>query len=122
MRSVPEWQGKTHDTHIPTRVKVRVFDRFAGCCAICGRHIRGSLLAVYDHRIALINNGANRESNLQLLCHECNKPKTRRDLREKSINYHKRIKRMKLKSRHRPMMGSKASGWKKTFNRGWVKR
>ena len=38
-RSVDEWVGKTDDTPVPGRVKVRVFQRCKGCCHRCGRKI-----------------------------------------------------------------------------------
>lgn len=83
-REVSEWEGKTDDTALPPRVKIRVFDRYCGCCADCGRAIRGSLRPEYDHIVAIINGGRNVESNIQLLCHECHRGKTASDVREKS--------------------------------------
>jgi len=108
-RSVEEWIGKDADEAIPPRVRIRTFDRYSGRCAICKRRISGRLLARYDHVQALCNRGENRESNLQLLCHECHDNKTKDDVAEKSQIYNKRIKRMGFK-RKKLIPGSKGSG------------
>lgn len=112
-RSTEEWIGANDDTAIPARVKVRVFDRFHGKCAECGNPISGSLRPAYDHVVAIINGGPNRESNLQLLCVPHHKEKTRSDVAEKKIVYRKRLAHLGLKPKGRPMPGSRASGLKK---------
>lgn len=114
-RSVPEWIGKNDDTPIPPRVKLRVFDRFDGKCNHCYRDIRGKLHSIYDHVIALANGGSNRESNIQLLCNECDKPKTRLDVAIKSSISRKRTKRLRLGKR-RLIPGSKGSGFRKRMD------
>jgi|KBSMisStandDraft_5_1062788.scaffolds.fasta_scaffold88252_7 5-methylcytosine-specific restriction endonuclease McrA len=120
-RSVPEWIGASDDTPIPPRVRLRIFDRYKGRCNHCGLSICGRLLPAFDHIVSLINGGQNREQNIQLLCSACHRPKTAADVHTKSVTYTKRARRLKLKNR-KPMLGSKDSGWKKTFNHGWVKR
>ena len=80
-RAIPEWIADHDDQAIPARVKIRVFDLFDGKCAICTNRVT---TAAYDHATALINGGAHRESNLQLLCVPCHKVKTRADVAEKS--------------------------------------
>jgi len=83
-REVPEWIGATPDTPVPDRVRVRVFVRFDGLCQECGTKIVGKRW-VCDHRIALINGGENRETNLGPIHEACDrKTKTPRDVREKS--------------------------------------
>lgn len=85
MRSVPEWIGKTDNTAAPPRVKVRIYLDAEGHCKCCTRFIDGSaLVAEYDHAIPLILGGANRETNLQLLCSECHAAKTKRDVKIKA--------------------------------------
>jgi 5-methylcytosine-specific restriction protein A len=66
-REVPEWIGKTDDTPLPARVKLRIFDKYVGHCNDCGMRIAGGVLPAYDHIIALANGGENRENNFQLL-------------------------------------------------------
>ncbi len=121
-RATDEWIGKDDDTAIPPRVKARIFDRDKKHCRHCTNPISGSRLPAYDHIIALINGGENRESNIQLLCVDCHKPKTRADVAEKS-----RVSRKKMKflgiapKKGRPMPGSKASGLRRKMD-GTVER
>jgi len=96
-RSTAEWIGKTDDTQIPARVKIRVFDNCDGLCETCCLEIRGKLRPAYDHRIALINGGENRESNIRLLCVPCHATKTKSDVAEKSMIYRKRTKNLGIK-------------------------
>ena len=94
-RSTPEWVGKSDDTAIPTRVKIRVFDACAGKCAECKRKLGVAGESVeYDHRIALVNGGENRELNLQALCRNCHKGKTRQDVATKSTDRRVKSKRL----------------------------
>lgn len=115
MRSVPEWEGKTDDTPIPPRVKLRIFERFNQHCNSCGLLIVGRLRPAYDHIIALANGGRNIESNIQLLCSACHATKTKSDVAIKSATYNKRAKRLKLKKR-KLIPGSKGSGFRKKMD------
>jgi len=110
-RAIDEWIANHDDQAIPPRVRVRVFDRYCGQCASCTRRIGGSVLPAYDHIIALINGGQNRESNLQLLCVPCHATKTKADVAEKSRVYRKRsahlgIKKPRTMTRWRRFDGS----------------
>lgn len=91
-RSVPEWIGKTPDQKVPDRVKVRIFDREGGVCHISCRKIMPGELWDLDHKIALINGGQHRESNLFPALKEPHKQKTKDDLAEKAEVYAKRAK------------------------------
>ena len=95
-RSTPEWIGKTPDTHIPDRVKLRVFDRAQGRCQHCTRKIPAGDPWDCDHIIALVNGGMNRESNLQCLCGWCHPQKTARDVAQKAETARKRKKHLGL--------------------------
>lgn len=86
-RSTPEWIGKTDDTRIPDRVRVRVFERYDGICQLCTAPILRSTDYAADHRVALINGGQNRETNLQPAHVECHKAKTRQDVHCKAKTY-----------------------------------
>jgi 5-methylcytosine-specific restriction endonuclease McrA len=83
VRAVPEWQGATDDTKIPDRVRQRIFDAHDGCCHVCDIHIGGKLWNV-DHRIAIANGGAHKESNLAPICIPCHREKNRLDVGIKS--------------------------------------
>lgn len=123
-RTVPEWIGKDDDTPPPPRVRLRVFDRFDRRCAECRRPIRPGDRWTCDHGKALINGGANRESNLRLLCEWCDPVKTAADVAEKSRVYRKRLRHagIKLKPIGRPLPGTIASGWRHHFNGTWERR
>jgi len=88
-RSVDEWVGKTDDTSVPDRVKVRVFQRCKGCCHRCGRKIPVGDRYIFEHLVALVNGGANAESNLCLTCSWCKPEKDAEDVAIKSRTYAK---------------------------------
>jgi 5-methylcytosine-specific restriction endonuclease McrA len=79
-RSVPEWVGKTPDAAIPARVKLRVWERCNGRCALTGKKIMPGDAHDYDHIIPLGLGGEHREGNLQLVSAEAHKQKTRADV------------------------------------------
>ena len=91
-RSVPEWIGRTDDTPVPPRVRVRVFERCAGKCGQCGRKIRPGEGWTLEHLIALINGGRNAESNLGATCDWCLPAKNAADVAEKAKTYAVRSK------------------------------
>ncbi len=73
------------------------------------------MAARYDHKLALINGGKNAEGNIQLLCSECHDMKTKTDVHEKSVNYKKKVKRLKL-WRRKLIPGSKGSGLRRKMD------
>jgi hypothetical protein len=81
-RSVPEWIGKTPDTQIPARVKLRIKARANNRCQSCKILVRGG--GEFDHRPALINGGENRESKIEFLCRNCHVQRTKEDMALKS--------------------------------------
>jgi hypothetical protein len=121
-RELPEWIGANDDSAIPARVKVRVFERAGGRCLLCTLAIVGKLRPAYDHRIALINGGENREGNLSLLCVPCHAQKTAGDVAEKATVYRKRLSHLGLKPKGRPFPGSKSSNIKMKIGGGWEYR
>jgi len=121
MRSTDEWIASHDDQAIPPRVKVRVFDRCGGKCAICTRVIAGSLRPAYDHIIALINDGEHREGNLQLLCMPCHALKTKADVAEKSKVARVRKRHIGLKKPSK-FACSRDSRWKKKIDGSVVLR
>lgn len=118
-RSVAEWHGKTDDTPIPTRVKLRVYGRYKGRCAICGGKV---LPAEYDHIERLKDGGENRERNIQLLCRPCHAAKSAQEQTEGAKVDRIKAKHIGVSKRKgRPMAGTKASGWKRKID-GTVER
>lgn len=83
-RSVPEWVGRTEDTAVPARVRLRVWQREDGRCHRCGRKIGAAEAWVLEHLKALVNGGRNAESNLALSCPWCVPAKNAEDVAEKS--------------------------------------
>lgn len=83
-RFIPEWIGKTPDSAIPPRVKLRVWERQGGRCALTGKKIQPGDRWEVDHIVALVNGGENREGNLQVVLATAHKVKTRADVAEKA--------------------------------------
>ena len=121
-RAVPEWIGKTPDTPIPARVKLRVFDRHRGICQITGRKIMPGDKWDCDHIRAICNGGQNREFNLQPAIQKAHRAKTREDVKQKAVSDRKRKKHLGIRTTRRPMPGSRASGLKKPLNRNAIPR
>lgn len=121
-RSLKEWIGKTDDTPVPPRVRLRVFEKFNKCCGGCGMPLMGKRWTC-DHVIALINDGENRESNLQPLGDACCNPeKNKADVAEKSMVARVKKKHYGVRGRKgRPMPGTRASGIRKRMD-GRVER
>lgn len=122
-RELPEWRGRTDDTPAPPRVRLRVFEAHGGVCHISGRKIMAGEAWELDHIVSLVNGGENRESNLAPALKEAHKAKTAKDVAQKSVERRKRSKHLGIAPKTgRPVMGSKASGWKKKVDGTWVKR
>ena len=122
-RSTSEWNPSSDDAAIPARIKDSIARKANDRCQQCTREVGGKLKAEYDHIIPLILGGAHRESNLQLLCHECHSAKTKLDVKIKAKVARVRKKMvLGLKPKFsRPIPGSKRSGMRKRFN-GQVER
>lgn len=121
-RSVEEWIGKTDDSPVPPRVRLRIFERWNGTCYLSSRPIRAGERWDLDHVIALANGGEHREYNLAPVLVEPHREKTREDVALKSKVYRKKAAFLGIKRKKgRPMPGSKLSGLKKGFD-GIVRR
>ena len=83
-RSVKEWVGKTDDSVPPPRVRLRIFEREGGICYLCGGKINVGDQWDVDHVVAVINSGANTESNLKPVHRACHRVKTKADVVEKT--------------------------------------
>lgn len=119
-RSNPEWIGKHDDQAIPALVRDRVLDRRGRKCAYpnCTETRKLQL----DHEIALALCGEHRERNLQPLCPEHHRDKTKLDVKLKAKGARIRLREAGLHRRKgRPMPGTKASGLKKRMD-GTVER
>lgn len=83
-RSVPEWKGSTDDAMPPPRVRLRIFNRHEGICHISKRKIAAGERWQLDHIVALIDGGANVESNLAPALTEPHKQKTKQEVSRKA--------------------------------------
>jgi len=65
-RSVEEWIGRTPDSKIPDRVKLRIWRREEGRCYLTGAKIMPGDAFEYEHRKRIEDGGKNCESNIFL--------------------------------------------------------
>lgn len=125
-RSVSEWIGATADSPIPTRVKLRIFERHNGICHLSGRKIMPGDAFDYDHIIALVNwtgeGHGNRESNIAPALRDKHREKTAADVAEKSMVRRKKAKHLGLKKAKHIIPGSKNSRFKKKLNGEVIRR
>lgn len=121
-RSIAEWIARHDDQAIPPRVQVRIFGRDNGRCQECTRRcgVGGEPWQI-DHKVALVNGGQHRESNLRLLCVECHKGKTKEDVAEKATVYRKRKKAIGVRKPSK-FACSRSSRFKKKLDGSVVER
>lgn len=100
-REVAEWIGKTPDSAVPPRVRLRVFEKYNGTCYLSGRKIGPADQWDLEDIVALINGGENRESNKAPALRDKHREKTARDVAEKSAIYQKRAKHLGVKAKGR---------------------
>lgn len=96
--------------------RARLFEDAGGRCHICGQKIFGKGWEV-EHVIPLALGGADDESNMRPAHTACHGKKTKTDNTSWSKAKRQRLKHVGAYRSASPMMGSKASGWKKPFNR-----
>ena len=114
-RSVPEWIGSSDDAKVPPRVRLRIWEREDGKCWISGRKIMPGEPWELDHKVALINGGEHRESNLFPALKDKHREKTKLDVAEKATTARKRAKHIGAK----PKTGfatNRAGKFKRTFD------
>lgn len=83
-RAVPEWIADHPDQAIPTRVKLRIWEREGGRCSLTHRKIRPGDAYDFEHRIALSCGGEHREFNIVLALRVAHVEKTADDVALKS--------------------------------------
>jgi len=76
-RTVTEWRGRTDDSMPHRQVRDRISAGQGDKCACCPTAFGPGQRPQCDHIIPLRDGGENRESNMQMLCVECHKAKTK---------------------------------------------
>jgi 5-methylcytosine-specific restriction endonuclease McrA len=101
--------------------KLARFDHADGCCEKCGDKIYTR--AEYDHAVPAAVGGGNEFENCRVLCQFCHAEKTnKRDKPEIAKTARIIEKRAGVrKPKGQPMIGTKASGWRKRMD-GTVER
>ena len=112
-RSVPEWIGANDDAAIPKRVKLRIWERCGGRCAITGRKLLVGDAYDFDHIIPLALGGRHAESNLQIVARDAHREKTKADVAD--IAKARRIRAKHLGLAPPPTQKLKSRG----FSRRW---
>lgn len=120
-RHVEVWVGKTDDSPVPPRVRLRVFERYGGVCYLSGRKISAGDKWDLEHVVALCNGGLHREDNMAPALVEPHKIKTAADLKQKSKDYRVRAKHNGIKKPSR-FPGSRDSRFKKKIDGSVVLR
>jgi 5-methylcytosine-specific restriction protein A len=106
-RSVDLWIGKTDDEAVPTRVKLRIWEREGGRCWITHRKIRPGEAWDLDHRVALCNGGRHSEDNLAPALKDAHKAKTAEDVGIKAKTDRIRARHLGIKSPSRRKIPSR---------------
>ena len=116
-RSVTEWIGATDDAAPTQGAKARVFNAQEGRCAACDKKmgVAGEQVE-FDHVIALVNGGENRETNLQALCRPCHRAKTKKDMAEKTKVDRVRAKHLGFRKPRSPLPGGRGSKFKRKID------
>lgn len=96
--NIKEWIGRTDNSAVPPRVRLRVFERDKGACQCgCTIKIRPGDKWETDHIVALANGGKNQESNLRTMLVNHHRIKTASDVAEKATTYRKRAKHLGIR-------------------------
>lgn len=96
-RSTEEWVGKTDDSPVPRRVRMRVFERYGGVCYLSGRKISAADKWELEHIIAICNGGLHREDNMAPALVGPHKRKTVEDVKQMAKNNRVRKRHLGIK-------------------------
>ena len=121
-RAVEEWIGKTPDTPVPERVKLRVFERYGGKCYLSGTKIWPTDAWQVEHIKPLKAGGENRENNLAPALPAHHKIKTADERSVTAKVDRTRKKHIGIAKSKAVMAGSRQSKWKRTMDGRTVER
>lgn len=120
-RNVPEWIGKNPDAAIPATVRLRIFERAGGVCALSGRKITPADKWDVDHIKPLSMGGEHRETNLQPVLRDKHREKTASEApaRAKADRIRRKMQGLKPAS---TFPHGRGSGWKRKITGEVVRR
>ena len=115
-RSVPEWVATHPDQDVPPRVRFRIWLRDGGVCQ-CGCTTKIVCKDWdLDHKVALVNGGEHRETNLQVMLRAHHRDKTKADVAEKSRVRRKAMRHAGIRKRKHLIPGSVGTPWRKRLD------
>lgn len=105
-------------------MRTRIFDTGCGVCCICNTEIHASSGEkwIVEHLKPLWLGGADDETNMGPAHERCAIQKTVGEAPVKAKNDRQRAAHLGIKKSGRPMVGSKASPWKRKMDGSVVKR
>jgi hypothetical protein len=109
---------------ISSKMRLEMFFKANNQCQSCQAKIHPGHKWELDHIIPLAMGGADTKQNMQILCKICHNLKTY----NKDISEIAKAKRLQMKHfgakriTEKPMLGSKASLWKKKIRGGYILR
>lgn len=122
-RSLPKWVGANNDAMPPPRVRLRIFNRHGGICALSGRKIQVGDKWDLDHAHPLCLGGLNDEDNLRPVLATEHRRKTAGEVSAKAKADRVRAKHIGAKTPSRAVLaGSKRSPWKRKVSGEVVRR
>ena len=122
-RTPDEWFGSSPDAAIPPRVRLRIFERHGGICALTGRKIMPGDKWALDHVLPLSMGGLHAESNLQPVLEIAHREKTKQDVAALAKARRLAAKHAGIERRRAaPLPGGKRSPWKKKLSGEVVRR
>lgn len=101
--------------------KLEAFVRSGGHCEKCTARL-GPGNVEYHHERECTFGGGNGGANCIVLCRVCHGGITSARAAVIAKSTRVRAKHINIARQGPPMLGSKRSGWKKTFQHGWVRR
>ncbi len=122
MRTVDEWIGKTDDSAVPDRVKLRIIERQGNKCAITGQAFRAGDKIHYDHRTPLWLGGKNAESNLQAVIDSAHIAKTKTEATVRAKINRIKAKALGIRKQKSSFATNKDGKWKQKLNGETVRR
>ena len=102
--------------------RTRIFDAASGRCWLCGEKIMIGEAWDVEHRKPLWLGGEDEPTNLSPAHTKCHKSKTADEAPVRAKSDRIRARHVGARKQRRPMIGSRASGWKRKMSGEWERR